>query len=389
MASTFEVWLCDDFGRRKYLFEKFSSLSYSRTSHGYGTCQLIMPYDKFQKDVGFFPKPDMRIDIWRSPATGIPARRESSFLIRKINLYQRTTDNLRMLEIFGRSPLDLLHRQVWKTNATITDSIDDIMKTIVRGRFVMNLTAYSTVPMTVQGGVYTSTGEFAVDEDAGDGPSITAPASMYLRNVLDILQDLKATSFTLNDTLSTNKRILFDVIEDDSLSSVGFGYRFRTYPILRGRDRTGQLTFSVENGNIAAPVYYEDYLDEITSVFIYNDSQTWASQNEQSNDQYLSRWNYIEDAQTTSEATAAGALTNVRSVLRDKKAKKVFNADFLNSPGDRNHPRSLYGVDWDMGDLLTVKFGNMVMQSEVAIVYVALDENGQETITGKSTVGAA
>ncbi len=227
MSSKFEVWLCDDYGRRKYLFEKFSSLSYTRTTAGLGTCNLLLPYDKFLKDVGSIPKRDIRIDVWRSPYSGIAARREGSFLIRKPMIYQRTTDQMRMIDIFGRSPLDLLRRQNSKTNATITDTIDNIMKTIVRSRFVTNLTAYSTSPNTFNGSTYTSTGEFVVDEDADDGPTITAPASYYLRSVLDICQDLKSASLLKNEQDDANKKIYFDVIEDDSAGlHGGFGYRF-------------------------------------------------------------------------------------------------------------------------------------------------------------------
>lgn len=385
MSSTFEVWLCDDAGRRIYLFEKFSSLAYTRTTTGYGTCNILLPYDKFLRDLGALPRPDMRLDVWRSPATGIPARREGSFLIRKPMVYERSTDSIRMLELFGRSPLDILRRQAYKTNAAITDSVDDIMKAVVRDRFVTNLTAYSTSPNTYNGSTYTSTGEFAVDEDAGDGPSLTG--IFYLKNVLDILQELKAASFTLYDEDATNKKIYFDVIEDEGLVERGFGYRFRTYPTLRGADRTNGIFFSTENGNLERPTYYEDYIDEVTSVFLHNDSQTWLSASQQSDDQYLSRWNYIEDAQTTSEADSATADTKARSLLMDKGMKKVFNADFLNSPGSATNPRSLYGVDWDMGDLLPAKFGNLVLNVEVAIVYVGVNENGEESITGKTSVG--
>lgn len=388
MSSKFEVWLCDDYGRRKYLFEKFSSLSYTRTTAGLGTCNLLLPYDKFLKDVGSIPKRDMRIDVWRSPYSGIAARREGSFLIRKPMIYQRTTDQVRMIDIFGRSPLDLLRRQNSKTNATITDTIDNIMKTIVRSRFVTNLTAYSTSPNTFNGSTYTSTGEFVVDEDADDGPTITAPASYYLRSVLDICQDLKSASLLKNESDDANKKIYFDVIEDDSAGlHGGFGYRFRTYPDMRGKDRTNGIIYSTENGNLQSPVYYEDGIDEYTSSFFYNASAAWGSVNVQNNNQYQSRWNYIESAQTTSETEATGAITNAQSDLRDKSAKKVLNADFLNSPGSPTQPRALYGVDWDLGDILPVKFAGQVLSAGVAIVYVGLNENGKESITGKTSVG--
>lgn len=387
--STYEAWLTDDAGKRLYMFEKFSSLSYSRTTHGYGTCQLLIPYDKFIADFGSFPKPDMRIDIWRSPDVGIPARREGSFLIRKPLVYQRETDGVRIMETFGRSPIDILRRQNWKVDSNNTGATaDDLMKGLVRGRYtsIGGAGPYSTAPTVINSGVYTYTGEFVVDEDTGDGPLVSG--NFYLKNILDTIQNIKQATFTLNAISASNKRIFFDVIEDDSLVDGGFGYRFRTYPTLRGQDRTLGTIFSTENGNLAAPTYYEDYLDEITSVFSYNSASSAADQNAQTDDQYLSRWNYIEEAVTTSEEDANAALTNIYGTLRDKGAKKSFNADFLNSPGSPSQPRSLYGIDWDLGDLLPCKFAGQVFNSEVAIVYVGLNEQGAETISGKTSVGS-
>lgn len=387
MTPSREIWLTDDAGRRKYLFEKFDSFSYSRTVRGYGTCQLLIPYDKFVADMGPDFHPDYRIDIWRSPEAGVPARREGSFLIRKQSIYQRTTDQMRVLQFDCRSPLDILRRQEWKDAADITDTIDNIMKTIVRGRFVTNLTAYATAPTTLNAGIYTSTGEFAVDGNSSDGP--VATINGYMKNVMDLLKELRDASYSLNEASASNRRILFDVVEDNSIGLAGgFGYRFRTFPDRRGRDRTKGTIFSVENGNLGSPTYYEDYLDEITSVFHYNSRKpAWSGHNIQSNDQYLSRWNYIEVSDITTTVTANADLNKMRAELRDGAARKVMNAEFLDSPGSLTQPRSLYGVDWDLGDLLPVVFGGKVMNVEVQIVYVAVNDAGEENISGKSQVG--
>lgn len=387
MGATYEFWLCDDYGRRLYLFKDFSFVSYSRSTQGYGTFQLGIPYDKYLKENLAFFKPDWRVDIWRSPMTGIPARREGSYLLRKPQIYQRESDSMRIMEFYGRSPIDILRRQHYKGTGTLTDNIDDIMKAIVRAQFVTTPSAYATAPVTLNGGVYTYTGEFAVDADSGDGPSVSD--TFYLKNVLDACDELKKSSQSLNFLSSTNKKIYFDVVEDDSLGlNGGFGYRFKTYPSLRGRDRTTGLVFSTENENIKAPVYYEDYLDEYTSVFNYNASQTWGNQNVQSTEQYLSRWNYIEKAQTNSDDSSAVALNDAYATLQDGAYKRVLNCDFINSPGSQSLPRSLYGLEWDLGDLLPVIFAEKFINCEVAIVYVSLDDHGNETITGKTQVGA-
>lgn len=384
MSGRYEIWVCDDRGRRMHLFPKVDNFSYSRTTQGLGTLQMSVPFDDYIKAIPSLFKPDWRLDVWRSPQVGIPARREGSFLLGRYQVYQRTSDNVRIIEFYARSPLDILRRQCWETDADQTNEVDDLMKNVVRGMFVTNPSATSTAPTIVNAGVYTYTGEFAVDEDASDGPSVTS--KFYLRNVLDILNDLRKASVTLNLLSSTNKKIYFDVIEDESLVSGGFGYRFRTYPGLRGRDRTTGIIFSPENGNLIAPVYFEDYQDEVTGVYLYKEGVLTASA--QSDNQYLSRWHFIKQDGTTSQATAAAALNDAYTELKQGAVKKVMNATFLSSPGSPEQPRSLYGLDWDLGDLLPVKFAGKAMNVEVAIVYVSVNDRGEEKITGKSQVGA-
>lgn len=385
MSSEYQIWLCNDRGVRIHLFEKVDNFSYSRTTQGLGTFQMSVPFDDYIKDIPSLFKPDWRLDVWRSPQAGTPARREGSFLMGRYQVYQRTSDNVRIIEFYARSPLDILRRQCWETDADQTNEIDDMMKNVVRGMFVNNPSATSTAPTVVNAGVYTYTGEFAVDEDASDGPIVTS--SFYLRNVLDILSDLRKSSFSLNLLSSSNKKIYFDVIEDDSLvsGSNGFGYRFRTYPGLRGRDRTTGIIFSPENGNLIAPVYFEDYQDEVTGVYLYDQGVLVASA--QSDNQYLSRWHFVKQDKTTSLSSGA-AQNEAYSDLKKGAADKVMNATFLSSPGSAEQPRSLYGLDWDLGDLLPVKYAGKAMNVEVAIVYVSMNDQGQEKITGKSQVGA-
>lgn len=372
MGAKYELWLTDDAGRRLHLFTNIAYFFYNRSMRGLGTLEMACPYDDYVENIPSVFRTDWRIDVWRSPESGVPARREGSFLLRKYIVYQRESDNLRLIQFFGQSPLTILKRQPYKTNAPITDTIDNIMKTVVTSRFV---TSALTAPA----------GEFAVDGNSGDGPTVTD--NPYLRNVLDVLNDLRDSSISLNLLSSTNKKIYFDVIEDDSLVAGGFGYRFRTYADLRGSDRTKGTIFSPENGNLGAPVYFEDYTDQITSITQYSANQPWGSQNAQSDEQYLSRWNYIEDAQAVSTEVAAVALNNMYGQLKAKASQKVMNGDFLNSPGSDTQPRSLYGLDWDLGDLLPVKYAGKAMNVEVIIVYVSMNENGKEKISGKSSVG--
>lgn len=363
MNPAYEFWLCDDAGVRITLLKDFSFASFSRSTRGLGTILFGLPLDAYIPYVPIIFQPDWRIDAYRSPGYGIPKRREGSFLLRKFNIYDRTEDNLRMIEFYGRSPLDLIRRwsMVDPDPATyeITDHVDDIMKLIVNDIAVF------------------PAGEFSVDADLGLGPIVSQ--SFFGKNALDVITDLKATSFYLNFTSSTNRRIFFDVIEGPGLIN-GFGYIFRTYADLRGTDRTKGVVFSTENGNLNSPSYFEDYLDEVTiaqigSTIVY------------SPDRYLSRWNQILEYQNIISTDAGVETSRANQILANKEKKLSLTANLLNTPGSSSNPRSLYGVDWDLGDLVPVQYANKNFTAEIEIVWISVNDQGEENIVGQNKVG--
>lgn len=374
MSSRYEFWLTDDAGRRLALLSMFGFANYSRSTQGYGTLQLGIPYDHYIARVSKTFQPDWRIDVWRSAGQSFPLRRESSYFLRKYSVYQRTTDNVRMVEFLGRSPLDILRRASVVTDSvayyTKTDYLDDMMKAIVTDQFI-----------TVGG--FAPSGEFSVDADLSLGPSISH--SFFGRNVLDILKDLKATSLSLNRQSSSNRKIYFDVVEGTGLSG-GFGYVFRTYADQRGLDRTTGQVFSVENGNIKVPAYIEDYLDQVTEARVYNQSATLGVTVD-SPDVNLSRWNTIQQFEGATGGDTNAMTSDANRILDENGARLSLSASFINSPGGPSQPRSLYGVDWDLGDLLPVSFAGKNITCEVAIVHVSVDERGEENIIGNTEIG--
>lgn len=369
MSSSYEFWLTDDAGKRITLLKNFQWVSYSRSSRGLGVIQLGLPLDEHLAFAPTVFQPDWRIDVWRSPEYGFPKRRESSYFLRKFRIYDREEDGLRQIEFFGRTPLDILRR--WSVSDSLianyskTDYIDDMMKAVVTDAFI---TTPHVAPV----------GEFTVEGDLSLGPSISQ--SFPGKNVRDVLTDLKATSFSLNATSSTNRRIFFDVVESGPTALNGFNYIFRTYADLRGIDRTNGVVFSPENGNLKGAEYYEDYLDQITRAKC--GITTVASP-----DTTLSRWNDIMQYRSSASSDVNVQTSTANQML--SAGAKVFSlsANFLSTPGSPTQPRSLYGIDWDFGDLLPVQYAGKNMSAEVEIVWVSVDENGSENIVGSNKVG--
>lgn len=375
MSSSYEFILTDDYGRKIVQLDKYSFFSYSRTVQGLGAIQIGFPYPYYKSLVPDFFRPDWRIDVWRKPDENFPMRREGSFFMRKPLIAERV-DGMLTIELFGRSPIDILRRGSMYSNYTQNDFADDEMKQIVRDAITFNLIG---IPL-VSAGV---TNDFFVDPDMSLGPVIELTFQGY--TILDILNDIRNNTVLLNKIDPTSRKIYFDVVEGDTLSNGGFAYIFKTFADLRGQDRTGGgLIFSTNNGNLRKPSYYEDYLDQITQVAaIYQDDSVDVGLNS-GDDRFLSRWNTI-----TKSIFVGATDSDYKSAveLAKGKGKKVFSADFLNTPGGPSQPRSLYGVDWDMGDLVRAEFADKAFDAEIKIVHVSVNENGRENIVGQTEVG--
>jgi hypothetical protein len=82
MPATYEFWLSDDSGRRLILLKDLAFASFTRTVSGLGTIQCGLPFRAFVKNINPYFKPDWRIEVWRSPAYGVPLRNEDVFLLR-------------------------------------------------------------------------------------------------------------------------------------------------------------------------------------------------------------------------------------------------------------------------------------------------------------------
>lgn len=363
MSASYEFWLTDDAGRRMVLLKDFTFASFSRTTRGYGTIQFGLPMKAYLPYVPVIFQPDWRIDVWRSPAPAFPMRREGSYWLRKPHIYQKEENASDMIEFFGRSPIEILRRQLVSTAGDFTDYCDDGMKMLVTH-------AFASVPAPV--------GEFGIDGDNSLGPTLYVTNKIQ-QNLLDVLTDLKNRSFQLNQEDSANRKIFFDCVEGPGLEN-GFGYIFRTFANRRGMDRTNGVVFSTANGNLKAPEYYEDYLEQITKAWV-NGTIVY------SNDRYLSRWNTCARFQTSNISDPSINADEARQMLVENGKDISLTANFLSTPGSKNQPRSLYGVDWDMGDTVRVFYANKYFNVDVEIVWISVDENGQENIVGINKVG--
>jgi len=420
MPSTYQLWLTDDVGTRLLELKNYAFISYSRSLLGLGTFNIGIPYKQFVTEISPYFEVDRRVEVWRSPDIGYPLRRENVYLLRKPRIYTRESDSVQILELFGRSPIDLLRRRVIIQAAgsiytTKTGTIDDIMKQIVREQMLYNdaLDENGAVDNTR---AYPQTG-FFVQENLSLGPSVSVEYAD--RNVLDVLNELRDMSFQKTKEDSANIRIGFDVTPSEQDAALRFileedydiildedgilleaedsaavysknGFRFITYANLYGLDRTKGTVFSVENNNLRAPFYSKDHLEEVNTVIVKGlgrgDSRSVSIVQDQER-VYSSRWNRCESFLDAGNEPDASNLDDLgKSALWDGEPIEQVTAVFLSVPQSQDSPSSLYGIDWDLGDLLPVEYAGKRFDCEVVIVYVSINDRGQENITGRNEV---
>jgi len=393
--ANYEFWLTDDSGTRLSLLsgseQKLAFASYSRAVSGYGVLQIGLPYKPFSETLNPYFSPDWRVEAWRSPADGYALRLDAVFLLRKPKVYTRL-DGVTIIEFFGRSPIDLLNRRyiiqaAGSTYAKVLTATyaDDIMKGIVRNQMLYG--SARDKDGSVDNDRAYPQNEFTVQANFSQGPIVTR--SFPEQNVLDVLREFSSATIQYQDIDPTQNKIYFDVVPVDIGGRTGF--EFRTFSNLRGTDRTQQLEFSLENKNITQPFYSIDHHDEVNVGIARGQGRGRSRPYQEILDTIRinsSRWNRGEAIINTSSETDDSALEDAATALAsERKPRETFYATFLNSPGSESTPRSLYGVDWDLGDRIRANYAGRQFLCEIMVVYVAIDENGQENVTGRNLVG--
>ena len=418
--AKYEVWLLDDAGNRIIQIDDFHYLSYARLVSGMGICQIGYPFEEINNRLTEYWKLDRRIEIWRAPLNDMPLRRDAAFLLRSPRIYTRESDGYVYLEYYGRSPIDLLNRRVipqyaGSTYTEKTNEIDDLMCALVRENCLFDTVTDETG--TVDNDRAFPESEFLVQADRSLGPSVTATFSD--KSLMDSLTELRDLSIQKNAEDPTNRRIYFDVVVSDlknyviyildydfeiiltedgeplldetSISTLApLGFQFVTIADRFGVDRTQLFEFSEENGNFAGGSYQLSHMDEVNAVYVKGQGEGASRQVEtviDANRISVSRWNRCEALAEASSSTSAASLQSEgKKKLDEGKPVDELNGSFYSIPGDENVPRCLYGLDWDLGDLVRVKYAEKYFDAEILTIHISIDENGNEKIQGRNKI---
>ena len=233
---------------------------------------------------------------------------------------------------------------------------ETVMKTLV----TYNITASATTGNDrVRAGTAWPATQITVAADTAAGNAITVGLSY--KNLLDALQDLALIAGGDFDLIQTAVN----------------AYEFRWYTGQRGTDRSASVTFALERGNMASPVYEINRLDEQTvcivggpgeradRVIVIRTGDDYAAAND------IELFLDAADMQWTGGQNARG------DAKRDEtKATERFEFSSIQTPP------TLYGVHYFLGDLVTAvnPFTGASATLKVKSVALGLVSSGEETV---------
>ena len=183
------------------------------------------------------------------------------------------------------------------------------------------------------------------------------------KNLLETLQELA----------------LVGVGDFDLIPSSPTAYEFRWYDGQRGTDRSATVTFAMPLGNMAEPSFYLTRSTERTVAAVYG-------QGEGSDRDYVTRTgtNYAAgndselyvDAKDIEKGQTAALRARGDAKLAEVEARPLFQFKALQAPA------TMYGIHYDVGDLVTAinPFNSDSYTVQVKAVTVTLEADGAEKI---------
>lgn len=379
--AKYQLWWTNDRGNRILQIVDWAFLNYTRVENGIGTANIGLPLAAY-KITDFFIeaefKTDYRLEIWRTSQLGTKRRLENVFFMQEGVIRTRQDDGVTIIDITGHDPSGQLKRRINKfrsgtAQSRKTGAIDDVMKEIVdeqMGAAALADDAGRAIPFDEN--------IFRIQGDASLGATITK--SFAFRNVLDVLKELHQMS-QINAP-----KIYFDVVPITPTI-----FEFQTFQNQRGGDKRfsagkSMFLFSINRGNLEAPSYEFDSFNEKNVVYV-------AGKGEGADRDRVER-------STTREVSSVWGR---REVFRDARTEDKDDTDALNAIGDEElgfrRPKqrfvanfldtedSVYGLDWDFGNLHTVNYAGLQFDVEIKIVYVTVEDDGSERIFGRNEFG--
>lgn len=302
------------------------------------------------------------VEVWRKVSGG------SWYLL--YGGFHRTPHNqigasgVRIYTSYGRSYLDLIKRRKILYKGTTAYTLKGKAGETVIKEFVNeNAGPGANNSLRVRNGWfhYTDTAGVIhglyVGVDSGQG--VVWKGAREWKNLLEVIQEVgKATS------------IDFDITRN------GTNYSFETYYPQKGTDRRATLVFDPLLGNMTNPSYAKSRTEEATIVAVLGQGEGTSRRIvvRESSAKTDSPWNDIEETQDSrNEDTYLGMVSTGDEALREMAAQENFTFEVLQTASAQ------FGVDYDIGDLVTAQFDNINTTKKITGADITVSD-GQEKI---------
>ncbi len=320
---------------------------------------------------------DRLMEFWREPTGGREHLLAVGFL--RYWEYIEDSEGAQFIRMGGPDQIGLLNRRIVANVAgssytSKTDYADDMMKEIVDEQYINTANRFGDLYYSRSSAI--SPDHFEVAPNDSKGKELTKDFAW--RRVLDVISELAEASAWPSKSGQDNFPIFFDNVYTGPAKFV-----FKTFFDQMGIDRTATagtapIIFSEESANLGNPALRFDYTDEVNMCYGGGQGQGSARTIDPENDQprhNLSVWNYQESFKDARECeTTLCVAQAARQEMQDKRPFVQFTGDLLDTP------RTRFGVDWNYGDKVTIRYQGYSFDGWVESFRIAVDEDGRENL---------
>jgi len=343
-------------GALQYVLTDFTSLAYTRRVNSPGVVQFVTRGD--HNLLGNIVK-DWQVEVWRKPDDTGTWAREITGLYRLLTWTYGAQSKAVM---FCNGLMSLLARRIVAFKAGTADKskfISDPAETVAN-----TLVKYNATTDATTGNGRERDGHIdglTVEADGAAGTTIDWFCAFD--NLLETLQDIAKIGG--GD---------FDLVKTSSTA-----WQWRWYEGQLGTDRSASVVFSLERGNMANPVYIDNYTNEKTAAIVggQGEGDARAIVIRTGTNYHVDTNNIEMFVNATDIDTTAGLNTRGDEKLAEVEEVKQFRFGVLQTPS------CMYGTHYTLGDKVTAinPYDGTAYTVKVQAVSVSLKEDGEENIS--------
>jgi hypothetical protein len=358
MPSEYNIYVYSSSGTLQAIVTDYTDFAIGRVVNGYDTLELNIPYSSPSLpylQMGYF------IEVYRSNSNlGIPSYLEFSGRVRKTTL---TYNRLKSWRVIAFGWEHLLASRVIAYNedkAGYTNWNNLPASTIIYNMVNRNIGTESTTVAYTDRAVSGIISGFVCETDTAVGNSIHVADKAY-ENLLTAVQDV-----------ALQGDVDFEVVWNG-----GNSWTFRVgYPLL-ATDRSSFVQFSVDNGTIGSFTSVNDQTVYGTTAIVRGMGTANATIRRV---RPATAPTGLNSNEFFVEASSLGNNTVDMDNLGDAKLLEYSKKGLSITTEIQQTPSNLYGLDYFIGDLVTVDIISSVVVLQVNQVIIGIDSSGNETI---------